>query len=169
MEGSSDAVEPLARSGEEAGGGAGRGNDCSRGEAREEGSGAEGGNKETGGSEESREAGNEKGEGISDVDPSLSDHSAADHHGKRPRRERDAAHRGVRSFGQRDEDADQGSRAADFQGKGRGRPHGEFCRQDAPPRPERRLPARLEEGVREARKRRKNDRVRGELVRPGQL
>ncbi len=76
-------------------GGAGRGNDCSRGKAGEKGSGAKGGNKETGGSEESREAGKEKGEGIEDVDPSLSNHSAADHHGKGPRRERDAAHRGV--------------------------------------------------------------------------
>jgi ribosomal protein L23 len=35
---------------------------------------------------------------------------------------------------------------------------------NAPPRTERRLPARLEKSVREARKRRKDDRVRGELV-----
>jgi len=39
--------------------------------------------KKTGGSEEGREAGQKKGEGISDVNPSLSDYPAADHHGKK--------------------------------------------------------------------------------------
>jgi len=33
--------------------------------------------------ERKREAGKEKGEGISDVNPSLSDYPAADHHGKK--------------------------------------------------------------------------------------
>ena len=40
-------------------------------------------------------AGQEKGEGISHVSPSLSDYSPADHHGKRTGREGNAAHRGV--------------------------------------------------------------------------
>ena len=48
------------------------------------------------------------------------------------------------------QDADQGSRAADFQGESSRRAHREFSRQDAPPRPERRLSARLEKGLREA-------------------
>ena len=47
------------------------------------------------------------------------------------------------------------------------RAHGDFSRQISPPRPRRRLPARLEESVREAGGRRKDDRVRGEFVVPG--
>jgi len=44
----------------------------------------EGGSQETGGGKESREARQRKREGISDVYPPLSNHSAADHHGKGP-------------------------------------------------------------------------------------
>jgi len=51
-----------------------------------------------------------------------------------------------------------------LQGQGRRRAHREFHRQDAPPRPKRRLSQGLEESVRETRRGREDDRVRGKFV-----
>ena len=59
--------------------------------------------------------------------------------------------------------ADPGSRRAAFQSESAARAHDERARQDATPRQIYGLPPGLEEGVRHASRRRKDDRVRGEL------
>ncbi len=56
----------------------------------------------------------------------------------------------LRSRARRQQDAGEGRGREAFQGEGGGSPHRNFRRQAAPPRTFRRLPFRLEEGLREA-------------------
>src|SRR6202044_1432498 len=103
-------------------------------------------------------------EGISDGEQGLSDYPASHHHRKGLGREGNAAHRGVRGGEGRDQDRNQGSGAARFQGESRSRAHGDFPRQVPQTGTRRGFPQRLEEGVCAAEGRRKDDRVRREYL-----
>src|SRR5207237_5771468 len=86
------------------------------------------------------------------------------HYRKGTHAERKRTNALLRSRREGQQAADPGSRRAAFQGESAARAHDGCSRKRAPPRQVQRLPGGLEESVRHAARRRKDDRVRGECL-----